>query len=190
MPMGCNLFCNDTCGCGPTPKPYLLVIQSFATQTVDETGKETPEAETKPFDQVFKSLRIDEYDYQTQSLIESPRSSSFGTALACDPPIPETEGTLYLIQIINQSEFTLIDGTIYLEGDNISSLFGMSHFYASGLSPIGNFVAPGRKLTIDDYFKIGFLENPGKELNLEFTIRLVFDNAQEFLLSDQVLNIR
>jgi len=190
MPMGCNLFCHNSCGCGPIPEPYLLAVQSFATETVDETGTETPETEMKPFDQVFKSLRIEEYELHTQSMIESPGFSSFGTALACDPLPPETEDILYLIQIINQTEFTLIDGTTFSEGDNISALFGMSHLYAPGLSTIKNFMAPGLKLTVEDYFKIGFLENPEKELNLKFTIQLVFDNAREHLLTDQVLNVR
>jgi hypothetical protein len=101
-----------------------------------------------------------------------------------------TENTLYLIQIINQKEITLIDGTNYSVGDNISSLFGMSHFFAPGLTSIENFVAPGLKLSFEDYFKIGFLVNPEKEINLEFTIRLVFDDAQELLLTDQILNVR
>lgn len=190
MPMSCNLFCYDSCGCGPTPEPYLFVVQSFITQTVDETGTETPETEMKPFDQVFKSLRIEEYELHTQSMIESPRFSSFGTALACSPLPPESKYTLYLVQIINQTEFTLIDGSTFSVGDNISTLFGMSHLYAPGLSTIKNFMAPGLKPSLEDYFKIGFLENPEKELKLKFTIRFVFDNAQEYLLTDQVLNVR
>lgn len=188
MPMGCNLFCYDSCGCGPTPKPNQLVVRSFETQTVDIAGKEISKEESKPFDQVFLALRIGEYEFQTQSM-ESQDTWSLGTALACDPPIPVTEDTLYLIQIINQQEFTLIDGTTFSEGDNISGLFGMSHFFAPGLRTLSNFMAPGKRLRLEDYFKIGLMERPKKELNLEFTIRLVFDDAQEFLLTDQILNV-
>lgn len=144
----------------------------------------------KPFDQVFKILRIEKYELHTQSMIESPRFSSFGAALACSPLPPESKYTLYLVQIINQTEFTLIDGNTYSAGDNISTLFGMNHLYAPGLSTIKNFMDSGLKPSLEDYFKIGFLENPENELNLKFTIRLVFNNAQEFLLADQVLNVR
>jgi hypothetical protein len=48
----------------------------------------------------------------------------------------------------------------------------------------------GRKLTVEDFFKIGLLQNPRKELKLRFSIRLVFDDAQEFLLTGQILGIQ
>jgi len=157
---------------------------------VDPSGKEIPASETKGYDQVFKTLQINEVENKTQSSTDSSVFGSFGTAFACDPIPRMTENTLNLIQIINQKEITLIDGTKYLVGDNISSLFGMNHFSAAGLTTLENFVAAGRKLRFEDYFKIGFLVNPEKEINLEFTIRLVFDDAQELLLTDQILNVR
>lgn len=190
LPMSCGLFCNDSCGCGALPKPQELRVKSFAILTVNESGSEISESETKEYNQIFKTLRINEAEYKTQSSIESTSSPSLGTAFACSPIPPTTENTLYLIQIINEKEFTLADGTNYFEGDNISSLFGMNHFFAQGLTTIENFTGPGLRLTFEDYYRIGILENPEKELNLEFTIRLVFDDAQEFLLTDQLLHVR
>lgn len=190
MPMSCGLFCGyDSCGCGPLPKPQDLRVKSFATLTVNESGNEIPDSETRAFNQVFKSLRIKEAEYRAQSPIEST-SSSLGLAFACDPAPDRTKNSLYLVQILNQKEFTLSDGTNFSVDDNISSLFGMNHFSAQGLTTIENFTAPGLRLIREDYFKIGFLENPGKELNLKFTIRLVFDDRQEFLLTDQLLNVQ
>lgn len=190
LPMSCGLFCYDSCGCGPLPKPQELRVKSFEILTVNESGSEISESETKGYNQIFKTLRINEAEYKTQSSIESPSSPSLGTAFACSPIPPSTKNTLYLIQILNEKEFTLGDGRNYFEGDNISSLFGMNHFFAQGLTTIENFIAPGLRLTLEDYFKIGILENPGKELQLEFTIRLVFDDRQEFLITDQLLNVR
>ncbi len=190
LPMSCGLFCADSCGCGPIPKPMEIRVKSFAIQTVDASGKEIPASETKEYDQVFKTLQINEVENKTRSSTESSVFGSFGTAFACDPLSPLTENTLYLIQIINQKDFTLIDGTKYSVGDNISSLLGMNHFFAAGLTSIENFIAPGMKLSFEDYFKIGFLANPEKEINLKFSIRLVFDDAQELVLTDQILNVR
>jgi hypothetical protein len=190
MPMSCGLFCgNDSCGCGSAPKPKELRVKSFATMTVNGSGSEISTSETWAFDQVFKKFRIKEAEFKAQSTIEST-TSALGIAYACDPAPDQTKNTLYLIQILNQKEFTLADGTTYSQGDHITSLFGMNHFYAQGLTNIDNFIAPGLRLTFDDSFKIGVLENPRKELNLQFSIRLVFDDQQEFILTDQILNVR
>ena len=190
MPMSCGLFCGyDSCGCSPLPKPQDLRIKSFATLTVNESGNEISASETRAFNQVFKTLRIKEAEFRAQSSIEST-SSAFGLAFACSPLPDRTKNTLNLIQILNQKEFTLADGTNYSQGDIITSLFGMNYFFAQGLTTIENFTAPGLRLILEDYFKIGLLENPEKELNLIFTIRLLFDDRQEFLLTDQLLNVR
>ncbi|MFN3997303.1 hypothetical protein [Algoriphagus sp.] len=190
MPMSCGLFCgNDSCGCGSLPKPRDLRVKSFETLTVNESGNEILDSEIKAYNQVFKTLRIKEAEYKVQSSIEST-SSTLGLAFACDPAPDRTKNSLYLIQILNQKEFTLADGTNFSVGDNITSLFGMNHFFAQGLTSIENFTAPGLRLIREDYFKIGVIENPGKELNLKFTIRLLFDDRQEFLLTDQLLNVR
>ena len=190
MPMSCGLLCFHPCGCEPSPKQQEMRIKSFSTQVVDQSNTEIPVTETRLYDDSFITLRIEEAEVKTQSSLEQKPNWAMGTAFACSPAPPLTENTLYLIQIINEKEFTTTDGTQYPIGENISSLFGMSHFFSEGLTTIKNFVGPGLKLTYEDYFKIGFLENPEKELNLKFTIRLRFDDAQEFLLTDQILNIQ
>lgn len=190
LPMSCGLLCRDSCGCGPSPKAQEMRIKTFSLETVDDRGAKIADSQVKSYNQIFRTLRIDEVEYLSENQDINSPSFSFGTAFACDPAPPTTENTLYLIQIINEREFTSSDGIQFMIGEDISSLFGMNHFYTAGLTTIDNFVAPGLKLYRDESFKIGVLENPGKDLLLKFTIRLVFDDAQEFLLTDQVLNIR
>ncbi len=190
LPMSCGLFCNDSCGCGPVPSPQEFRIKSFATRTVNEANVEVSSIESRPYTQTFIRFGIDEVEFQTQSQVQSPESGSLGFAFACSPLPPMSENVLYLIQIINEKEFTDSNGTLYQIGENITSLFGMSHLFAPGLSTIQNFTNPGKILTFEDQFKIGLLEDPQKELNLKFSIRIRFDDAQEFLLTDQILNVR
>lgn len=187
--MSCGLFCYDSCGCGPLPTPQEFKIQSFITQTVNQSGQEITDSDAKPYDQIFKSLRIDSVEFIRQSSLPPYSYSSFGTAFACSPIQPSSVNTLKLIQIINQKEFSLADGRTFKVGDPISTLFGMKYFHASGLTPIDNFIAPGKILVLDELYKIGLLQDPEKELKLEFTILLVFDDAQDFSIADQVLNI-
>lgn len=191
MPMSCNLFCaSDSCGCEPSSKPQEIRIKSFATQLVNESNVEISESEINPYDQVFITLLSNEVEFKTLGSIESSQTWTFGTAFACSILPPTTENTLYLIQIINEKEFSSNDGTVFSPGENISALFGINYIFSSELTTIQNFIGPGLKLTQEDKFKIGLLQNPHKDLQLKFTIRLRFDDAQEFLITDQTLNVR
>jgi hypothetical protein len=189
FPMGCDLFCTDSCGCGSTVAPKDFFVESFSVFTVNESGVELDETNTFPYDKIFKTFQIEDVKFTSQKR-ESANSFTFGTALACSPIPPQSANTLIQIQLINQKEFTLADGQIVPVGDDITAFFGVNNFFAAGLKDFESLVESGLRLTNEDYFKIGFLNNPEKELNLEFTIRFEFDDAQEILLTDQILNIR
>ena len=186
LPMSCGLLCMDSCGCGPSSKPVQLIIRSFSIRTVDSTGKAIDPKSSRTYTDIFKLLQVDQVDFFSQTF---PSPSAFGTALACSPVPALSVNTLRLIQVINQKEFTLGNGTRYPAGENLTPLFGMNHLYAATLLPIPDFNGSGQKLTTEDNFKIGLLQDPAKELTLEFTLRLVFDDGQEFLLADQLLAV-
>lgn len=190
LPMSCGLFCNDSCGCGPVTKPREFVIESFATKTVDELGNNIPETQSRNFDKIFKSVEISERKFTSEAKVEDSMHLSLGLAFACSPAPDTSINELQLIEIINEVEFTLADGTEYAIGEKLNSLFGISEVFRTNLIPIEEYPQIGAKLTLDDFFKIGLFQHLGKELQLEFTIRIVFDDAQEFLLTDQTLNVR
>ncbi len=189
LPISCGLLCRDSCGCGPSPKLQEIRVNSFLVSTVDIAGVEVPESVPNAFDQVFKSIRIDDVEFLSEIQNAPTSFSSFGTAFACSPIPPKTVNALNLIQIISESEFTTSDGIQYSEGETISSLFGGNYFYGAELIALEDFVEGGLELFQYEDLKVGMLANPEKELNLKFTIRLVFDDAQEFLLPNQILNI-
>jgi hypothetical protein len=190
LPMSCGLFCNDSCGCGSLPKPRVFVIESFDTKTVDEAGREIPDTQNRPYNRIFRALQIKDITFISALKDEVLYSGGLGLAFACDPAPDASKNTLKLIQIMNEKEFTLDNGTEYGVGENLTSLFGISRFFDSSLVSIDNFIDSGRKLNLYEDLRIGLLGNPGKELNLKFTIRLLFDDGQEFLLTDQLLNVR
>lgn len=191
LPMSCGLFCvNDSCGCGPVPKPREFVIESFVTKTVDGSGNEIPETQSRNYNQIFKSIEIRDIKYISEIKVEESSPWSLGLAFACSPAPDTSKNELQLIQIINEMEFTLADGREFEVGENLNSLFGIGQVFLTNLVPIQEFTRLGSNLTFDDSYKIGLLQNPEKELHLKFTIRIVFDDAQEFLITDQILNIR
>jgi hypothetical protein len=190
LPMSCGLFCNDSCGCGPVTKPREFVIESFATKTVDELGNNIPETQSRNYNQIFKSVEISDRKFTSKAKVEGSMPLSLGLAFACSPAPDTSTNELQLIEIINEVGFTVGDGTEYEVGENLNSLFGISEVFRTNLVPIEEYPQFGAKLTLDDFFKIGLFQNPGKELQLEFTIRIVFDDAQQFLLTNQTLNVR
>ncbi len=190
LPMSCGLLCRDSCGCKPLPKPREFRIQSFTTRTIDVAGREIPEDQIRNYAQIFKSLEIKDIEYTAKVRIEEHDPWYFGLAFACDPIPNSSKNELIKIEIINEREFTLADGREYIVGENMTSLFGTNRVFNTSIVPIGDFTGLGRKLTFDDFLKIGLFENPGRELQFEFTIRLVFDDGQEFLIPNQILNVQ
>ncbi|WP_157963232.1 hypothetical protein [Algoriphagus litoralis] len=190
LPISCGLLCRDSCGCGPSPKLQEIRIKSLSVSTVDKSGVAVVATEGKAFDQVFKSIRIDEVEFLAEVQNQATAISSFGTAFACSPIPPKSVNALSLIQVINEKEFTTSNGVVYAEGDDISSLFGVNYFFGAELTALEDFLEGGLELYQYEDLKVGLLQNPEKELNLEFKMRLVFDDAQEFVLSNQLLSVK
>ena len=92
--------------------------------------------------------------------------------------------------MINPREITLGDGSQLALGENITPYFGINDFFVQGLLPVSQFLKGGRTLILEDFFKLGFMKNPGKELNLVLTIRIQMDNGEEFILNNQIHSIR
>jgi hypothetical protein len=190
LPMSCNLFCRDSCGCGPTAPRQFLVIKSFEILTLNENRQEVLPTLILPYNQVFKAFSVKDFEFISLRDLEYNVPFTFGTAYACSPIPPGTKESLFSIQVINQSKTTLGDGTSFEIGENITPYFGMNNLYAQGLIPVSDFIGGDRPIYLEDNFKLGFTKNPEKEIKLEFTIRLLFDNGKEFLLPDQTLAIR
>lgn len=189
LPISCDLICLDSCGCGPAQQVGEIRIRSWQAKTISESNQAIEKTEIRDFDKAFVGLSVDEVVFLADQSSEQESFGSLGMAYACSPIPPQTANTLSLIQLINQKEFTTAAGVTYSAGEDISSLFGIGQVYVTKLSPFAEFVGSGLRPTTEDYFRIGLLGDPGKVLELEFTVRLVFDDRQEFLLSDQFLNV-
>lgn len=190
LPMSCGVVCLDTCGCNPSFPQQTLKIKSFEVLTVAGNGQRIQPTLAQPFDQVFKAIRIKDFDLITLEKSDFLEPTSLGTAFACSPPPIIAKEKLSRIQVINLKEITLGDGTLLSLGEDITPYFGMNDFFAQGLVPVNQFLAGGRSLILEDFFKLGFVRNPGKEINLELSIRLLMDNGEEFVLANQIHSIR
>lgn len=189
IPMSCGIFCQDSCGCGPSAPPQDLVIKSMQMRTMAPIGQTANPLDTLPFNQVFKSLEVKEFEIILLSENFWP-SSSFGLTYACSPLPVYSRDEINAIRILNKTSVTLADGSTLNPQQDISSYFGMAFFYTEKLSTIQEFIGNGRYFFLGENFKLGFKQSPGKALKLEFDVEVTFKSGKAFLLENQVLSIR
>jgi hypothetical protein len=94
------------------------------------------------------------------------------------------------IQIINSKEVEFADGEIFQMGQDISDFFEVNYFFVEQTRPIPDFFENGLTLFREDLFKLVFTKNPGKEVQLEFSIRIMLEGGLEFNLQNEILSIR
>ena len=81
-------------------------------------------------------------------------------------------------------------GALLQVGDDISDLFGINRFFAEGLQPIDNYLSGGYPLFLDEKLKVGFLQDPGKELSLSIEISLILENGTTFRFDNEPFTIK
>ena len=189
IPMSCGIFCQDSCGCGPSAPAQNLIIKSMQLRTVALMDQTVNPLDTLPYNRVFKSLEVKEFEIKLISENLSP-SPSFGLAYACSPLPVYSRDEIIGINILNKTSVTLADGTTINPQQDISSYFGMAFFYNDRLTTIQEFIGTGRYFFFGENFKIGFIQSPEKALKLEFDVEVIFKSGKAFRLENQVLSIR
>lgn len=187
IPMSCGLFCRDSCGCGPKFSQQIFRIRSFELITAAFDGQRIFPDDMQPWDQYYKGLEVKDFDFITSS---EGLKATFGVALACDPAPAKSDKKLLDIRIINLKEANLGDGTVLQVGDDISELFGINRFFAEGLQPIDSYLSEGYLLFLDEMLKIGFLQDPGKDLSLSIEISLILENGTTFRFDNEPFTIK
>lgn len=189
IPIGCGVICSDPCGCGPRFEVKDFTILSFETLSLTKAGQRVNPGTPLPYRDIFKAFRI--LDTQTLSYNnENNDLGSLGVAYACSPESPKSKDLMTGIQILNSKEVILGDGRILEVGDDITDFFEINYFFTENTSPFEVFFKAPLEVYRDDLFKLGWKENPGKEVVLEFSVRIFFTNNKEFNLNNEVLAIR
>ncbi len=187
LPVSCGFLCNDTCGCGPQFEVKDFNILSFETLTLTKAGQRVNPSTPLPYQEVFKAFRI----LETRTIAFSDSGSGIpGIAYACDPQPPKSAEQMKGIQILNTKEVTLGDGNQLKVGDDITSYFEINYFFSESTVPIDAFFIAPVQVYREDLFKLGFKKNPGKEIELEFSLRIFFTGGKEFNLNNEILAIR
>ncbi|WP_297335515.1 hypothetical protein [Algoriphagus sp.] len=188
LPMGCEVFCNDSCGCGPQFEVKDFRITAFETLTLAEDGQRIDPSTILPYTQTTKSFRIAQFETIAQ---KPPSGVSFpGMAMACSPIPPQSVERMTTISLINKKEQILSDGTVLKIGDQLNPFVEMSYFFSSQTYPISDFLEGGLTLYTDDLFKLVWQKAPGKEMVVEFDLHIELEGGRGFVLPNEILSIR
>ncbi|HCX77380.1 MAG TPA: hypothetical protein DHU93_20345 [Algoriphagus sp.] len=66
----------------------------------------------------------------------------------------------------------------------------MNYFFNNTTRPINQFLENGLTVFRDDLFKLIWIKDPGKEIQLEFSLRIMMEGGLEFNLPNEILSIR
>ncbi|WP_192349457.1 hypothetical protein [Algoriphagus sp. Y33] len=190
LPIGCDMFCNDSCDCSSPPALKNFTILSFEASTLGQNGNEVNPLEFLPYDEVLKEIRIKE----TQTSAANDQLLNFsaipGVAYACDPIPPKSVTRIESIQLINNEILILDDGEVIEIGDDLTTRFGINNHSAEVPYTIAEFFSEKRALYIDDYFQLNWSSAPHKELRLDFSILIIMEDGQEYSLNHEKLSIK
>jgi hypothetical protein len=189
LPLSCGITCNDPCGCEPQFEVKDFNILSFETLSLTKLGQRVNPTTPLPYDQIFKAFRI--LETQTISSIENNTTNGIpGVAFACSPVTPKSAQQMTGIQLLNSKEVTLGDGTVLKVGQDITEFFEVNYFFVEKTVPFESFFKQPVTVYREDLFKLGWKQDPKKEVILEFSIRIFMTNGKEFNLNNEVLSIR
>lgn len=189
LPISCGILCNDPCGCGPQFEVKDFNILSFETLSLTKPGQRVNPTTPLPYDQIFKVFRI--LNTQTLSSIENnPAIGIPGVAFACSPVTPKSAQLMTGIQLLNSKEVALGDGTVLKVGQDITEFFEVNYFFEEKTLPFESFFKRPLAIYREDLFKLGWKQDPKKEIILEFSIRIFMTSGKEFNLNNEILSIR
>ncbi len=188
LPISCDIVCNDTCGCGSQTQVNDFKIISFEMLTVNTQGEEVNPEIPQPYQQILKTFKIK--DIEVLSNIESSTFGVPGVVYACSPIPPKSQERLEDLKLFNLKEVTLGDGTVLKAGDILNDLFQINYYFVSETKPIEEFLSENNTLYLDDYYKLTFIKDPKKEVIIEFSLQLIFENGRTISVNNEQLNIK
>lgn len=191
LPMACDItdpFCNNSCGCDPISPVKDFVVKNFETQNLQKNGNEANSEIYYPFDQVIKTLSLEEIEYL--AIENSSRMNGIpGVAFACSIAPSKSVNKLVKIRIFNMENVILNEEETLAIGQDITSFFNIHYIQSQTLIPISDFLGNGLTIYFDDVYQLQFLKDPQQETELKFSIQIQLEGGQEFNLQNEVLKI-
>lgn len=184
VPMSCDIFCLGDCNCNASAIKDFK-IESFEVYTMTLDHHPIDPANPNPYSQVMKRFQIKEI---LSAQLKDKRYNAFGSAYACSPRTPNSVDTLIGIRITNKSEQALSSGENLLVGQDLTPFFDVG-LWVSQRVAIPEFLSRPIYLNLEDQLILIWNKAPEKTMQLQFDVKLIFEDNLEFDFPDEILSI-
>lgn len=185
IPVGCDLFCLDDCGCGNTVVRDFSIM-GLGLQTTSDTGTPLDTSVVYPYQEIFKLIAI--ADWQVVRA-ESPSALTFlNTAYACSPRDPQAVQGFQSIKIEALNSFTLNSANDEIKaGDDVTNRFGMSYFSTGTFVDVDLFIQEMRNIYLYDMFTIRLKEKPFQQVSMKLKFTIEMTDGSIYTFDEEIL---
>jgi hypothetical protein len=190
LPMSCDLFCRDSCGCKPLPPTKEFSISDFNIKDLI-IGSSAFDPETFfPTDQYFKVIEVSEFELLSQN--QEPKTSLYfiNGAYACSPIPPIAMQSIAELKIINKKTISLADDDVISEDQEVTDRFVISNYPSMNSESITSFLENEQWIFLGEPFYLRWVNSIAKETELQFDIFIKLSDGKEFLFEDEVMKIK
>ncbi|WP_194976883.1 hypothetical protein [Aquiflexum lacus] len=190
IPMSCDLFCRDSCGCGsPIPMREFSIKDLTIGDLVIGTSAFNPDLFYAK-DQYFKVIEISGFEYLTENQDFKFSFHFFNSVYACSPAPNISFQHIAELKIINKKETVLSESNLILEAQDISEKFLISNYPSIDGQAIISLLEEEQKFYLGESFFLKWNESITGETELIFDIFIKLSDGQEFLFADEVMKIK
>lgn len=190
IPMSCDLFCQNPCGCGPMSPSREFSIKDLAIgDLVIGTSAFNPEL-FYAIDQYYKVIEITGFEYSTEFQETKISFPLINSVYACSPAPQTSIQKLTDLKIINKKETTLSNNNLILEDQEITDRFLISNYPTTTGQTITMFFENEQVMYMGEPFYLRLNETISNETELNFDIQIKLSDGQEFNFEDEVMKIK
>lgn len=190
IPMSCDLFCRDSCGCKPLPPTKEFSISGFDMKDLI-IGSSAYNPDTFfPTDQYFKVIEVSEFEFLTQNQESKMNSFFINAAFACSPIPPNASQSIAELKIISKKTISLDEDDVILEDQEVTNRFVISNYPSMNAESITSFLENEQWIFLGEPFYLRWEDSISKETELQFDVFIKLSDGQEFFFENEVMKIK
>jgi hypothetical protein len=186
IPVSC---CLDSCGCGGSSVKDFKII-SMGVRTSDANGADVDEEQFHDFENVVKSIFVEEKEFVAFETQKSVGSFFATSAFACSPADPEAIQMLRQVKVISETDvFFENENDRIIDGEDISERFNIGSMHRFQFKSLDQFVTEQSPLWLSDEYQLILVNAPYHDTELVFTIEIELSDNTSFQFENQTLRV-
>lgn len=185
VPVSCDLFCLNNCGCGSTVRD--ISITDLDLKTIGSAGTNLDTSATYSYDQIFKLIYI--ANWQVVKTDTPPPALHFmSTAYACSPRDQKAIQKIQSLKIKARNAFALNTANDEIKaGDDITNRFGMSYYTSGTFIDINFFIEDMRDIYAYDMYSLRLKERPFQQVSMKLEFIIEMTDGMIYTFDEEIM---